>query len=283
MLDIKNEVFISYAREDLEIASRLYKDFKEIGLNPWFDQISLLPGQKWKIEIKKAIKNSRYFLALLSSQSVTKRGYVQKELREALDVLDEFTDEEIYLIPVRTEICQPKHEKLHELQWVDIFPSYENGYKKILAAMELPIEGLPKEEQPLIQTNYGHLQTKYSAGPDIEITCGEPGNGNRKVAFQALVDTGAAVSLIPESVIQSLNLVHGDRILVSRGDGGTISMETVYLDLYIGGLKIEMVRMIVMRSTKYGIIGRDILKDFLVILDGSKGSLQIFKTSSPKS
>jgi hypothetical protein len=38
------------------------------------------------------------FLALLSQNSVTKRGYVQKELSEALDILDEFPSSEIFII-----------------------------------------------------------------------------------------------------------------------------------------------------------------------------------------
>lgn len=278
MLDIKNEVFISYAREDVEIAYRIYHDFKRMGLNPWFDQVSLLPGQNWKIEIRKAIKNSRYFLALFSQQSVSKRGYVQKELREALEVLNEFDDEAIYLIPVRTEACQPRYEKLQELHWVDIFPSYENGYKKILSAMKIPLRVFPLDEQ-LIQSNYGYFQAEYSARPVIEITCEETDNANKKVTLQALVDTGAMTSLIPEYVIQSLNLVEVGTIQCKMADCRIIMIKTVLLDVHIGKLKIGTVKMAAMKHIKHGIIGHDILKDFLVILDGSKGSLQIIKTS----
>jgi hypothetical protein len=44
------------------------------GLDPWLDSQSLLGGQNWKIAIKDAIKNSRYFIPLLSSNSVEKAG-----------------------------------------------------------------------------------------------------------------------------------------------------------------------------------------------------------------
>ena len=60
-------VFISYAREDTEAANRLYNDLKMAGLDPWLDTQSLLAGQNWKIAIRDAIKNSRYFIPLLSS------------------------------------------------------------------------------------------------------------------------------------------------------------------------------------------------------------------------
>ncbi|CAN5471931.1 hypothetical protein BH18THE2_BH18THE2_34980 [soil metagenome] len=63
-------VFIRYTRKDVESARMLYRDLRNAGLNPWFDQGLLLPGQSWKSAIKKAIHDSRYFIALLSSNSV---------------------------------------------------------------------------------------------------------------------------------------------------------------------------------------------------------------------
>jgi hypothetical protein len=82
----ENIVFISYAREDSDAARRVYNDLRVAGLNPWLDKESLLPGQSWENEIRKAIKKSRYFIALFSSRSVGKRGFVQKEFKFALAV-----------------------------------------------------------------------------------------------------------------------------------------------------------------------------------------------------
>jgi hypothetical protein len=75
----KKKVFISYARED-------------IVFDPWFDKESLLLGDEWRIAIVTAIKKCDYFLALLSSNSVQKSGFVQKELREALSALEELPE-----------------------------------------------------------------------------------------------------------------------------------------------------------------------------------------------
>src|SRR5712692_3635198 len=93
-------LFISYAREDLEPARQLYKSLKEAGLRPWLDAECLRPGQQWKIEIRRAIRNCRYFIVLLSSRSVSRKGFVHKELTDALELLDMYPDSEIYLIPV---------------------------------------------------------------------------------------------------------------------------------------------------------------------------------------
>jgi len=65
-------VFINYSRQDTEVANRLYNDLRVSGLDPWLDTESLLGGQNWRIAIKEAIKNSRYFIPLLSSNSLEK-------------------------------------------------------------------------------------------------------------------------------------------------------------------------------------------------------------------
>lgn len=128
----KVKVFISYAREDEETAIRLYHDFKGAGLDPWLDKESLLPGQKWKAAISQAIKDSSFFLALLSSKSLTKRGYIQREWRMGFEVLDTIPRTEIFLIPVRLDDCKPEDEALKDPHWADLFPSYEVGLERIL-------------------------------------------------------------------------------------------------------------------------------------------------------
>lgn len=130
-----NTVFISYAHEDLEVARKLYCDLKNIGLTLWFDEESLLPGNKWKVEIHEAIKQSKYFISILSSNSLNKKGYVQKELKYALEILDEYPDSDIYVIPVRIDNCEPVQEKLKEIHRVDMFPNWEEGVNKIVTSI----------------------------------------------------------------------------------------------------------------------------------------------------
>jgi hypothetical protein len=92
-------VFISYAREDTDAANRLYNDLKLSGLDPWLDTQSLLGGENWRIAVRDAIRKSRYFIPILSSNSVEKIGYVQRELKEALEVLLEFPQSKRFVIP----------------------------------------------------------------------------------------------------------------------------------------------------------------------------------------
>jgi hypothetical protein len=110
------------------------------GLRPWLDEEDLEPGQKWEPAIRRAIKSSRIVLACLSETSVTKVGYVQKEIKFALDTADEQPDDSIYLIPVRLELCDIP-ERLAHLHASNLFA--EGGYQRLLAALRRAISAPP--------------------------------------------------------------------------------------------------------------------------------------------
>jgi len=127
----KKKIFICYAREDKHVAQELYYDLKGFGVTPWIDIETLLPGQRWKHEIRKAINECSFFLSLLSSNSISKSGFVQKELKMAFEILDNTPDSKIFIIPIRLDKCQPLDNRLSELHWIDLFPSYDKALKKL--------------------------------------------------------------------------------------------------------------------------------------------------------
>lgn len=100
------KIFLAHAREDKEQVRRLYFDLKARGLNPWLDEIDLIPGTIWTEEIPRAIRQAAVFLACLSSRSVDKTGYFQNEFRLALAAFSERPPGSIYLIPVRLDNCE---------------------------------------------------------------------------------------------------------------------------------------------------------------------------------
>ena len=97
------------------------------------DKKSLLPGQEWKREIERAINNSNFFVACLSNCSISKRGFFQKEIRYALDVLTTIPFGQIYFIPVRLEQCDVPQELQH-IQWIDL--DSHDAYQKLFQALE---------------------------------------------------------------------------------------------------------------------------------------------------
>ncbi len=143
----KPKVFISYAREDFEIARKLSHDLRNAGVNTWLDKENILPGQVWKGEIRQAIRECRYFLVLISSNSVSERGYVHKELKFALEILDELPSNDIFIIPVRIDNVVPINERLMDIHHVDLFSSYySQGLEKILRAV-IPEAAKPRESK----------------------------------------------------------------------------------------------------------------------------------------
>jgi TIR domain/YcxB-like protein len=129
---IMGQLFLSYAREDASSALRLFDDLRRAGMEVWLDKEYLLAGQNWKAAIKEAIRGSRFFVALLSNNSVSKKGYVQNELKHALEILDEYPETTIFIIPIRIDNCNPTSERLKELHWIDMFDDWDEGLVKIL-------------------------------------------------------------------------------------------------------------------------------------------------------
>lgn len=124
-------VFISYAREDEQSAERLYKDLRNCGLEPWLDKKDILPGYRWQYAIYQAIKNSRFFIPLISSTSADKIGYIQNELKYAIEVSKNFPEREVFMIPARLDNCVMPYPILEEIQSVDLFPDWDSGINQI--------------------------------------------------------------------------------------------------------------------------------------------------------
>ena len=72
------KVFISYAREDIEAARRIYLFLASIEeFSPWIDQENLRPGENWEQAIFTAINESRLFILLLSRVAFAKKGFIR--------------------------------------------------------------------------------------------------------------------------------------------------------------------------------------------------------------
>lgn len=130
-------VFLCHASWDKPYVRDLYKRLVREGIDAWLDQEKLLPGQNWRVEIPKAVQEADVVVICLSNKSITKEGYIQKEIKFALDSAEEKPDGTIFLIPARIEDC-PVPEKLSHWQWVDLFE--ENGYSRLLTSLRLRAE-----------------------------------------------------------------------------------------------------------------------------------------------
>jgi len=112
-----NKVFISYATEDISQARELSLYLKENRFDPWLDKEKLKVGDNWDLKIKQALKNSDFVILLLSSTSIKKRGYFQREFKLALKYLEERLIDDTYILPVLLNECDVP-EQLTSIQWI---------------------------------------------------------------------------------------------------------------------------------------------------------------------
>lgn len=128
-------LFISYASEDFDAAQRLYGELRVADMNPWIDAHKLVGGQNWRHEISSAIRESDFFIALFSNNAVNKKGYVQREIREAMDVLATVPAGTVFFIPVRLEPCEIAYPMIADLHRIDLFPEWSAGMREIQRAV----------------------------------------------------------------------------------------------------------------------------------------------------
>jgi hypothetical protein len=115
----KPMIFLSYASPDRDRVMPHYLHLKQQGYNPWIDRQKLLGGQNWDHEIRKALASAAIIVMFISSNSINRRGYVQREIRLALAKLEEKLIGDIYIIPVLLDRDAERPEQLSAIQFLD--------------------------------------------------------------------------------------------------------------------------------------------------------------------
>ncbi len=138
-------VFIAYAEDGSETAERMYQILKDVGLNPWMDE-DILPGETISHQVRKVIKESAFFLALLSKKALSERSALQRQLKYALKKSEENPENKIFIIPVRLDDCQVENEFLEDIQPLDLFQDPEQELEKLLRVLTSQSESENKQD-----------------------------------------------------------------------------------------------------------------------------------------
>src|SRR3954452_18823796 len=96
-------IFLCHSSADKESVRALHRRLRGDGFAPWLDQVDLFPGEAWEHEIRKAMGAADVVLVCLSGDSITRRGYVQKEIKVVLDTADQMPEDMLFVIPARLE------------------------------------------------------------------------------------------------------------------------------------------------------------------------------------
>jgi formylglycine-generating enzyme required for sulfatase activity len=127
-------MFLCHSSGDKPTIRDLYVRLRNDGFEPWFDEESLRPGQDWDYEIRKAVCASDIVIVCLSRSSITKAGYIQKELGFALDIAHQQPEGNIFVIPVKLEECDVP-ERLKKWHWVNLLK--QDGYSQLIESLNL--------------------------------------------------------------------------------------------------------------------------------------------------
>ena len=63
---------------------------------------------------------------------------MQREFEYAIEVFDEFLESQIFVIPCRLDECEIPYDKPEDIEYVDLFPNWEEGMRRILQATGTP-------------------------------------------------------------------------------------------------------------------------------------------------
>jgi hypothetical protein len=140
----KLRVFLCHASQDKPAVRDLYKRLTaEPWIDPWLDEEKLLPGQDWNLEIEKAVESSDAVIVCISSTSIAKEGYVQRELRQVLNIALEKLEGAIFVLPVRLDDCSLPRQ-LRDRQTLDYFPESNRAaaYEKLKTSLKIRKDSL---------------------------------------------------------------------------------------------------------------------------------------------
>ena len=140
----KLRVFLCHASQDKPVVRDLYQRLRsETWIDPWLDEERLLPGQDWNLEIEKAVESSDAVIVCVSNTSVAKEGYVQKELRQVLNIALEKLEGAIFVLPVKLDDC-PLPRQLKDRQALNYFPASQQAtaFDKLKTSLKIRKEHL---------------------------------------------------------------------------------------------------------------------------------------------
>jgi formylglycine-generating enzyme required for sulfatase activity len=140
-------IFVSYAHADKIPVYQSMREFRDAGVNMWYDE-GIQPAGEWVEEIAHAIKKSSMFVVFVSPRSVDSRfvksevGYALSENKDILTIYLEDTT-----LPAGLSLCLQ--------QFQSVFVSEKNWQSKACSCMLDKVNELPKLNEiganPIVQ------------------------------------------------------------------------------------------------------------------------------------
>ena len=148
-------VFVSYAHADKIPVYQSMREFRDAGVNMWYDE-GIQPAGEWVEEIAHAIKKSAIFVVFVSPRSVDSRfvksevGYALSENKDILTIYLEHTT-----LPAGLSLCLQ--------QFQSVFVSEKNWQKKASTTLLDKLNEIPKLEKETTIVDRGPVPVDHGA------------------------------------------------------------------------------------------------------------------------
>jgi hypothetical protein len=126
---LPNELFLSHAGADREIASHLVGTLRRHSVPVWYSRTDLVGAQQWHDEIGAALARCDWFALILTRKAVESM-WVKREFVFALQQ-NRYQER---IVPLLYEPCDVSRLSwvLPSLQIIDFQPDLEDGYRQLL-------------------------------------------------------------------------------------------------------------------------------------------------------
>jgi len=122
---------------------------------------------------------------------------------------------------------------------------------------------------------YGYNRQIAPPAPLVHVTVRSPERGTAVSDLPALSDTAADITVIPARVAEERNLVPLDETSIGGFDGRVSLVSTFLVRLELRESAPRVIPVVASRDDPYVLLGRDVLNDFRVVLDGPRLRLEI--------
>jgi hypothetical protein len=147
----KNELlpgpFISYSRQDLSFARKLYDALRERNRNAWVDLKGIEPSEEWLNKLYTAIDSTQAFVFVISEASVSS-PYCEDEIRRA-------NESRKKLIPILYRRVAPEllPPSLAKLQWISFQDgeNFDTRMDDLVRALDTDLEWINEHTRLLVR------------------------------------------------------------------------------------------------------------------------------------
>ncbi len=207
------QVFICYARADIQFASQLVENLADYDLTVWMDMRSIPHGSNWDIEVQKGLDGSDLMLVLLTPSSAASQNVA--------DEWSYFIEKNKPIVPLLVEPCEVPF-RLSRRQRVDFTYDYKSGFQQLLQAIGSPplldpestqqIRALPRTPKPSATEA---VSSGYSAPKSAGVASSAPASIS---ATKSPVALEVGVKLLPIIWSDSYHWFNGMGSNAQQGD-----------------------------------------------------------------